>query len=80
MHYSTNKSYYTVYTLIDITTNQVNTPKQDKIGYYLRNCNTFLQTISLRTQPNIIETKCIGNKELKNYNFGTSFKNAKYGL
>ena len=78
MHYSTNKSYYTVYTLIDITNKQVNTPKQDKIGYYQsQNFNTFLQTISLRTQPNIIETKFIGNKDLKNYNFGTSFKKRK---
>ena len=54
---------YSVYS-IDITNKQVNTPKQDKIGHYQsQNCNTFLQTISLRTQPNIIETKFIGNKD-----------------
>lgn len=78
MHYSTSKGYYSVYTLIDITNKQVNTPKHDKAGYYQsQNHNTFIQTISLRTQPHIIECRCIGNKDLKNYNFGSNYKKRK---
>tara|TARA_B100000900_G_scaffold34967_1_gene26350 strand:+ start:13859 stop:14290 length:432 start_codon:yes stop_codon:yes gene_type:complete len=78
MHYNTEKPKFTVYTLIDITDTKITTPKQQpKKFYQAQNLNSFLQTISLRVQPNVISTKCLGNKDLKNYNFGTAFKKRK---
>lgn len=78
MHYSTNKNTYTVYTLIDITNTNVSTPKQSRLKYYqAQNYNTFLQTISLRTQPDNVEVKLLGNKDLKNFKFGKEYKKRK---
>lgn len=78
MHYHTQKPKFTVYTLIDITNTKVTTPKQDpKKFYQAQNLNSFLQTISLRVQPNVIETKSLGNKDLKKFNFGSIYKKRK---
>jgi len=78
MHYNTQKPKFTVYTLIDITNTKVTTPKQDvKKFYQAQNLNSFLQTISLRVQPNVLLTKSLGNKDLKKYSFGEIYKKRK---
>ena len=44
--------YYIVYTLIDITDSGVVSPKENSKGFFqAQNLNTFIQSISLRSQP-----------------------------
>lgn len=78
MHYSTSVAKFTLYTLFDITDSKVTNPKESKQGFYqAQNLNSFVQTISLRTQPYILSVKSLGNKDLKKFNFGTEYKKRK---
>ena len=78
MHYSQTIAKFSLYTLIDITNTNVTNPKQSKQGFYqAQNLNSFVQTISLRTQPDILSVKSLGNKELKKFNFGKEYKKRK---
>ena len=78
MHYSTTVAKFTVYTLFDITDSKVTNPKDNKQGFYqAQNLNSFVQTISLRTQPDILNVKLLGNKDLSKFNFGTEYKKRK---
>ena len=78
MHYSTETATFTLYTLVDITDSKVTNPKQSKIGFYqAQNLNSFVQTISLRTQPEIVDVKSMGNKDLAKFNFGNEYKKRK---
>jgi len=78
MHYSTTVAKFTLYTLFDITNSKVINPKDNKLGFYqAQNLNSFVQTISLRTQPDILSVKSLGNKDLKKFNFGSEYKKRK---
>lgn len=78
MHYSQTIAKFTLYTLVDITNTKVTNPKENKQGFYqAQNLNSFVQTISLRTQPDIISVKLLGNKDLTKFNFGNDFKKRK---
>ena len=78
MHYSQTTANFALYTLIDITDTSVTNPKQSKQGFYqAQNLNSFVQTISLRTQPDILSVKSLGNKDLKKFNFGKEYKKRK---
>lgn len=78
MHYSTSVAKFTLYTLFDITDSKVTNPKDNKQGFYQsQNLNSFVQTISLRTQPDILNVKLLGNKDLSKFNFGTEYKKRK---
>ena len=78
MHYSQEICKFTLYTLIDITDSKVTNPKENSQGFYqTQNLNSFIQTISLRTQPDIISVKFLGNKDLTKFNFGNDFKKRK---
>ena len=78
MHYSTQDLKFTVYTLIDITDTQVTNPKHNAKKFYQgQNFNSFVQTIGLRVQPNIISCKLLGNKDLKKFKFGSNYKKRK---
>ena len=78
MHYSQTTVKFKLYTLIDITDTKITNPKQSKQGFYqAQNLNSFVQTISLRTQPNIIKISFLGNKDLKNFKFGNEYKKRK---
>ena len=41
----------------------------------IRNCNTLVQTLSLRTQPIIIDFPTVIQNNIKKYNFGKSYNN-----
>ena len=78
MHYSQTVSKFTLYTLIDITDSKVINPKENSKGFYQsQNLNSFVQTISLRTQPEIINVKMLGNKDLEKFNFGSEYEKHK---
>ena len=78
MHYSTTVAKFTLYTLIDITNSKVTNPKDNKLGFYqAQNLNSFVQTISLRTQPDILNVKLLGNKDLSKFDFGSEYKKRK---
>jgi len=66
--------YYTVYTLIDITDSGVTSPKTDATGFYqAQNLNTFIQSISIRSQPVLSSVEILNAKDLVDYEFGNSF-------
>lgn len=78
MHYSKSLANFSLYTLIDITNTNITNPKTDSFKFYqFQNYNTFIQTISLRTQPEIVSCKYLGNKDLSKFNFGAEFKKRK---
>jgi len=78
MHYSQTTANFALYTLVDITDTSVTNPRQSKQGFYqAQNLNSFVQTISLRTQPDILSVKSLGNKDLKKFNFGSEYKKRK---
>lgn len=67
-----NTSFYTIYTLIDITDSNVSSPKiNEKKFYQSQNLNTFMQVIGLRTQPIISSITKLETQDLSTYNFGT---------
>lgn len=60
---------YIIYTLVDITDSKVITPKKDYIGFFQsQNLNTFIQTLSLRTQILSYEVEVIDDN-ISNYGF-----------
>lgn len=66
--------FYTVYTLIDITDTGVVSPKADAKGFFqAQNLNTFIQSISLRSQPVLSSVIKIDAQDVSNYEFGSSF-------
>jgi hypothetical protein len=69
-----NTSFYTIYTLIDITDSNVSSPKiNEKKFYQSQNLNTFMQVIGLRTQPIISSIIKLETQDTAAYNFGTGF-------
>ena len=65
--------FYTVYTLIDITDSGVVSPKVDAKGFFqAQNLNTFIQSISLRSQPVLSSVDILSAKDLSNYQFGSN--------
>ena len=66
--------FYTVYTLIDITDSGVVSPKVDAKGFFqAQNLNTFIQSISLRSQPVLSSVTILTAKDLSDYEFGSNF-------
>ena len=76
---SSRITLYACYTLVDISkTNVTRSEKVDtKERNQQRNCETLLQTISLRAQPVILESpEKLLNQDLVNYKFGSDFLGA----
>ena len=66
--------FYTVYTLIDITDSGVDSPKVNAKGFFqAQNLNTFIQSISLRSQPVLSSVTILTAKDLSDYEFGSNF-------
>jgi len=66
--------FYTVYTLIDITDTGVVSPKGNSKGFFqAQNLNTFIQSISLRSQPVLSSVEKLDAKDVSDYEFGSSF-------
>jgi hypothetical protein len=66
--------YYTVYTLIDITDSGVVSPKVNAKGFFqAQNLNTFIQSISLRSQPVLSSVSVLSAKDVVDYDFGSNF-------
>ena len=66
--------FYTVYTLIDITDSGVVSPKVSASGYFqAQNLNTFIQSVSLRSQPVLSSVQILTSQNINSYEFGTSF-------
>ena len=66
--------FYTVYTLIDITDTGVVSPKGNSKGFFqAQNLNTFIQSISLRSQPVLSSVVKLDAKDVSDYEFGSSF-------
>tara|TARA_R110001606_G_scaffold19707_1_gene72209 strand:+ start:177 stop:644 length:468 start_codon:yes stop_codon:yes gene_type:complete len=69
-----NTSFYSIYTLIDVTDANVSSPKTDvKKFYQSQNLNTFMQVIGLRTQPVISSITKLESQSMTDYNFGNDF-------
>lgn len=68
-----NTSFYSIYTLIDVTDSNISSPKINaKKFYQSQNLNTFMQVIGLRTQPIISSVTKLESQNLADYNFGSS--------
>ena len=66
--------FYTVYTLIDITDSGIVSPKVDAKGFFqAQNLNTFIQSISLRSQPVLSSVEMLSAENLSNHQFGSNF-------
>jgi len=66
--------FYTVYTLIDITDSGIVSPKVDAKGFFqAQNLNTFIQSVSLRSQPVLSSVTVLTAKDLSDYEFGSNF-------
>lgn len=69
-----NTSFYSAYTLIDVTDANVSSPKVNaKKFYQSQNLNTFLQVISLRTQPILSSVIKLESEDLTDHNFGSNY-------
>lgn len=72
-----NHTNFIVYTLIDITDSKITNPRIDSCGFYqYQNLNTFIQTISLRTQPFVTEVTEISTASTELL-FGNSYNATK---
>lgn len=66
--------FYTVYTLIDITDTGVVSPKGNSKGFFqAQNLNTFIQSISLRSQPVLSSVEKLDAVDLTDHKFGSNF-------
>ena len=66
--------YYTVYTLIDITDTGVVSPKGNSKGFFqAQNLNTFIQSISLRSQPVLSSVEKLDAEDVADHQFGSNF-------
>jgi len=66
--------FYTIYTLIDITDSGIVSPKVDAKGFFqAQNLNTFIQSVSLRSQPVLSSVTMLTAKDLSDYEFGSNF-------
>ena len=66
--------FYTVYTLIDITDSGIVSPKVNANGFFqAQNLNTFIQSVSLRSQPVLSSVTILTAKDLSDYEFGSNF-------
>lgn len=66
--------YYKVYTLIDISDSGVVSPKVSSKGFFqAQNLNTFIQSISLRSQPVLSSVVKLDAEDVSNYEFGSNF-------
>ena len=66
--------FYTIYTLVDITDSGVVTPKVNAKGFFqAQNLNTFIQSISLRSQPVLSSVDVLSAKDVVDYEFGSNF-------
>ena len=69
-----NTSFYSIYTLIDVTDSNVSSPKINaKKFYQSQNLNTFMQVIGLRTQPIISSVTKLESQNMAEYNFGNDY-------
>lgn len=68
--------FYTIYTLVDITDSGViDSESADTVPYnQSQNLNVLLQIVGLRTQPIVLEITSLTNQNMKDYEFGNSFK------
>ena len=66
--------FYTVYTLIDITDTGVVSPKGNSKGFFqAQNLNTFIQSISLRSQPVLSSVEKLDAEDVADHLFGSNF-------
>ena len=66
--------FYTVYTLIDITDSGVLSPKANAKGFFqAQNLNTFIQSISLRSQPVLSSVEKLDAEDVADHQFGSNF-------
>jgi hypothetical protein len=66
--------FYTVYTLIDITDTGVVSPKGNSKGFFqAQNLNTFIQSISLRSQPVLSSVEKLDAEDVTDHQFGSNF-------
>jgi hypothetical protein len=66
--------FYTVYTLIDITDTGVVSPKGNSKGFFqAQNLNTFIQSISLRSQPVLSSVEKLDAEDVADHQFGSNF-------
>lgn len=68
-----NLSFYTGYTLADITATGVTRMVNDKQRNQQRNWETILQTIGLKAQPLFIDTPVCSNIDVSYFNFGEMY-------
>ena len=69
-----NTSFYSIYTLIDVTDSNISSPKINaKKFYQSQNLNTFMQVIGLRTQPIISSVTKLESQNMAEYNFGNDY-------
>jgi len=67
-------TYYTIYTLIDVTDANVISPRASRVGFFQsQNLNTFMQTVGLRTQPVINSITILQQQNTSKYKFGSAF-------
>ena len=65
--------YYVIYTLIDITDSGIVSPKANAKGFFqAQNLNTFIQSISLRSQPVLSSVAKLDAEDVSNYEFGSN--------
>ena len=66
--------YYKVYTLIDISDSGVVSPKVSSKGFFqAQNLNTFIQSISLRSQPVLSSVEKLDAEDVADHQFGSNF-------
>ena len=66
--------FYTVYTLVDITDTGVVSPKGNSKGFFqAQNLNTFIQSISLRSQPVLSSVEKLDAEDVADHQFGSNF-------
>lgn len=74
-HITGDLEFFTVFTLIDLTDSGVTdiTLNDTKEYNQAQNLNTFLQSISLRTQPIIVSVSKREAEDLSDYEFGSNY-------
>lgn len=67
--------FFTAFTLIDVTDSGITDINFSESKEYnqAQNLNTFLQSISLRTQPIIVSVSKRENEDLADYDFGSDY-------
>jgi hypothetical protein len=72
---------YVIYTLIDITDSKVISPKNNALGFHqAQNLNTFIQTLSLRTQLLSVNVSINHDVTYADYGFDFPGQGTVWGL